>query len=101
MAEPVTQGQFFERMQQSDDKFQEAHRRLRELMEDGIRDIKAEMAAHAKDDATSFKGLGDRLLVIETERKSETNASAKRTAWLVIVIGALEALAHGVTRWWR
>ena len=47
MSEPVTQGQFFERMQQLEDRLQEYHRRSREHIDERADRIMAAMGALA------------------------------------------------------
>lgn len=84
MGDPVNQSQFYERMQQSDDKFQESHRRLRELIEESVRDLKLEMAQHAKDDAVVEK----RVTIIETQRAEEAKVAMKHGAWAGVIAAA-------------
>lgn len=84
MGEPVTQGQFFERMQQSDDRQIEAHQRLRKSMEDGFALLRTELHEHSKEDRL----VADRVLVIETQRADEAKAAVKRGAWAGILAAA-------------
>ena len=99
MGEPVTQGQFFERMQQSDDKHLDAHRRLRDSLEEMRKELSVKMDAHAADDAHQFKALGDSVLVMQTERAGEKAQAVKRATLISLVAaggltGLLEALKH-------
>lgn len=84
MAEPVTQGQFFDRMNQSDEKQTEAHSKLRTSMEEGFAALREELVDHAKEDRL----VADRVLVIETQRADEAKAAMKRGAWAGVVAGA-------------
>lgn len=91
MGDPVTQGQFFERMQLSDERRDEQHGRVRDSLE-ALRD---QLNYHAAEDAGHFKEVMDRLLVIETERKGEKESAVKRATW----IGLLAASA--TTGFWK
>lgn len=84
MGEPVTQGQFFERMKQSDEATTDQHRRVRESIDALRDDIFARMDAHAAED----RAVADRVLRIETQREMEAKAAIKHGAWAGILAAA-------------
>ena len=95
MSDPVspgiTQGMFFEAINQLRKDFAEAHARLRTDMTAGFGDLSSKLDAHAKDD----QAVADRVLVMETERKGEQSQAMKR--------GTVAALlgAAGLTGAWE
>ena len=91
MAEPVTQGIFFETINQLRKDFQESHGRLRRDMTEGFADLSSKLDVHAKDD----QDVADRVLVIETERKGEQSQSMKRGTWAALLGAA------GLTAAWE
>lgn len=91
MGEPVTQGQFFQAMQDADVKGQERHTRIRESMEEGFRRLELKLDAHAADDAA----VADRVSRLEEREKSRDRESVRRSTWIALLIslpGALVAL---------
>lgn len=93
MGEPVTQGQFYERMQQSDTAQIDAHTRLRKSMDDGFALLRHELIEHSKEDRL----VADRVLVIETQRADEAKAAMRRGAWAgmiaaAVMSGAIQAI---------
>lgn len=84
MGDPVTQLQFYERMQQSDSAQIDAHARLRKSMEEGFALLRHELIEHSKEDRL----VADRVLVIETQRADEAKATMKRGAWAGVLAAA-------------
>lgn len=89
MGEPVTQGQFFERMNQSDEKHLEAHRRLRESLDQTRTALEEKLDQHAKDDAE----VADRVSRIEEREKSRDKETVRRSTWISLLVGLPSAIA--------
>lgn len=64
--EGVTQGQFFEAMNQLRNHIDQKHASLRLTIEEQAQRLESKLETHAKEDAV----WQDRVLVIETERRS-------------------------------
>lgn len=100
MGEPVTQGQFFQAMQDADVKGQERHTRIRESMEEGFRRLEAAMKEHADDDTK----VADRVSRLEEREKSRDQESVRRSTWVALLlsipsaVAALYALLHQAGR---
>lgn len=99
MADPVSQGIFFERMEQLQRQFIDSHTRLRHSMEAGFDDLRQKLDDHAKDD----QKVADRVLVIETERKSEQAQAVRRGTWagLLSATGLTALLKALEGHWWK
>lgn len=76
VGDPVTQAQFFDRMQLFDDKLQEMHRRQREHVDRRFAELEAVFSRHEDDDQAVEK----RVTVIETERGIEKQQAARQGA---------------------
>jgi hypothetical protein len=91
--EPVTQGQFFERMSMLEEKMQDYHRRGREHV-----DQQADKILHVIDtQQNSLQGVANRVLMMETQREMEKAAEVRRSliAGSVsagVLIGAIESM---------
>lgn len=96
MAETVTQGQFFQSMQDMDEKNVEQHRRLRQTVEEGFLRLERKLDDHARDDRV----VADRVLVIETERKEEKAMVVRRSTWLAIAISSAITAAWKLIEHW-
>lgn len=97
MGEPVTQGQFFEAVQQLQDKIDAKHTSIRQYVGERSDKLEAAMKLHADEDRL----VADRVLVIETQRADEARAAIKHGAWAGIVAaagvtGMLEAAKHAL-----
>lgn len=95
MGEPVTQAQFFERMQQFDDRLQDYHRRQRQHIDDSVRELKAVLATHEDKD----NAVERRVTIIETQRESEKEQAKKAGAYYgVLAAAGVNALILAVKR---
>lgn len=100
MGEPVTQGQFFQAMQDADVKGQERHTRIRESMEDGFRRLEQKLDTHSAEDAA----VADRVSRLEEREKSRDQESIRRSTWVALLlslpsaVAALYALLHQAGR---
>jgi hypothetical protein len=86
--EPVTQGQFFERMNQSDEKYLEAHRRLRESIDATRQALEAKLDEHTRDDRV----VADDVLVLMNERDAAKNQAISRSTVITLFIAAPSAI---------
>jgi hypothetical protein len=105
VSDPATQGQVFELFRQLNETMLGQHIRIRQTVEDGISKLSAELDLHAKEDRAVALDHGNRLLIIENERKLEA-AAAKRieeravsrstwvTVWFTAGLGLLELVSH-------
>lgn len=84
MGEPVTQGQFFEAIQQIRDQIEAKHASMRQYVGERADAIEATMVEHSKEDRL----VADRVLVIETQRADEAKAAMKRGAWAGMIAAA-------------
>lgn len=93
----VTQGQFFERIGQLEDRMQDYHRRSREHVDEKIDKVLEAFRAHEDVD----REVADRVLTIETERGIEkTNASKHGAIAGSLGAGLTMGLVEGVKRLW-
>ena len=87
----LSQSIFFETIAQLRKDLQENHSRLRQDMTEGFHVLASKIETHAKE----TRGVENRVLVIETERKGEQAATLKQGAWAAL-IGAT-----GLTALWE
>lgn len=91
MGDPVTQGQFFESMEQIRTLIDAKHSSMREYVGERSDKIEAAMTEHAKED----RAVEKRVTVIETERAMESRQALKRAT----AIGAVTAFV--ATGFWK
>jgi excinuclease UvrABC helicase subunit UvrB len=94
MAEPVTQGQFYERMEPSDEQHLEMHRRLREAVEHLRKELTEKLEGHADEDRL----VADDVLVLKTARDIEQTQTISRSTWIALLIALPSAC---VSAWER
>lgn len=95
MGEPVTQGQFFERMAQLEEKMQDYHRRQRDHIDAQTEKLEAAFQTHETED----RAIADRVLMIETERGIEkTNAMRHGAIAGTVAAGLILGLVESFKR---
>lgn len=96
MSEPVTQAQFFDRMQQIEDKMQDYHRRQRDHIDAQTLKLELALATHE----TADQLVANRVLMIETERGIEKQVAAKHGVIAgSIGAGVVVGVVESVKRW--
>lgn len=100
MGDPVTQGQFFEAVQQLQDKIDAKHTSMREYVGQRADKLEAVIERHADDDTSRFKAVTDRLLIIETERAGEKSQAMKRATVVgILTAGGITSLIEAMKVW--
>lgn len=95
VADPITQAQFYERMQMFDEKLQDMHRRQREHVDARFGQLQAVFEKHEEDD----RAIERRVAVIEIERKTEERQAQKAGALYGVMAGAgVNALVMAVKK---
>lgn len=102
MAEPVTQGQFFERIAALEEKLQDNHRSQRDHVDERFDKLMEIFGRHEIDDRKIEIGFRDRLTTIETERNIEKSTASKHgaiagTVTAGLIMGLIEAFKRLVT----
>lgn len=95
MGDPVTQGQFFQAIEQLRADHLEAHKRLRETIETGFEKVGERMEKHEADDRI----VANDVLIIKTQRQMEAAQALRRGTWAGILAaagltGLLEGMKH-------
>lgn len=94
--EPVTQRQFFEAIQQIQDKIDSKHVSLRSYVGERSDKIENVLTTHSADDGRNFKSLSDRLLKMETQREEEAKQAIKHGTWAgILAAAALQTIITG------
>ena len=98
MAEPVTQGIFFERVGMLEERLDSQHSRLRDAMDRGFESIEVKFTAHVADN----NRLVGRVQRLEDAKVFLDSWQARRTVWLVAVVSPLSvALFKLLDHFWK
>lgn len=95
MSDPVTQELFFATIEQLRRDMDDRHQRIRADILAGFEKLNTKAELHAVADQL----LGNRVTIIETERRSEAAESMRRSTWIAVVVsGAFTAFWAFVSR---
>lgn len=102
MSDPVTQSQFYGEMQRFREEAQARHVRTSDAMREGFEKLAAKLEQHKRDDEI----VAAKVLVIETERKTEktelaTKVAQRSTLTSVVISTAAMVIYKMMDRYWR
>lgn len=85
MSDPVTQSQFYERIQLLEDKIQDYHRRTRAHLDEMAEKANRKLDEHIADDLL----ISQRVQTLEERNKFTIDSAARRQVWLVTLTSVL------------
>ncbi len=100
MGDPVTQGMFFEALNQMRKDFEERHRHIRDDINDGFRLLGNKLDEHADDDRKVEKRVTHLEEVAENEREQSRKIAAYQSLGIAALLTAgWEVLKRGMLGW--